>query len=119
MGALMVVDPQHTARYQPTGLYINRGAPKKQRLVRERGRRKKPERKETQSNHRNFQLYLQNSHTRNRLPLTNTDPRKTREETGRERVERCSENRRGPKNRETGREQNDSIPALPLLSKRK
>jgi hypothetical protein len=26
---------------------------------------------------------------------------------------------RGPKNRETGREQNDSIPALPLLSKRK
>jgi len=67
----------------------------------------------------NFQVYLQNSHTRNRLPLTNTDPRKTREETGRERVERCSENRRGPKNRETGREQNDSIPALPLLSKRK
>jgi hypothetical protein len=33
MGALMVVDPQHTARYQPAGLYINRGAPKKQRLV--------------------------------------------------------------------------------------
>jgi hypothetical protein len=53
------------------------------------------------------------------LPLTNTEPRKTREETGRERVERCSENRRGPKNRETGREQNDSVPALPLLSKRK
>jgi hypothetical protein len=22
MGALMVVDPQHTARYQPAGLYI-------------------------------------------------------------------------------------------------
>jgi hypothetical protein len=88
-------------------------------VKRERERRKKPERKETQSNHRNFQVYLQNSHTRNRLYLTNTDPRKTREETGRERVERCSENRRGPKNRETGREQNDSIPALPLLSKRK
>jgi hypothetical protein len=61
-------------------------------VKRERERRKKPERKETQSNHRNFQVYLQNSHTRNRLPLTNTDPRKTREETGRERVERCSEN---------------------------
>jgi hypothetical protein len=53
------------------------------------------ERKKTEGeNHRNFQVYLQNSHTRNRLPLTNTDPRKTREETGRERVERCSENRR-------------------------
>jgi hypothetical protein len=29
MGALMVVDPQATARYQPVGLYINRGTPKK------------------------------------------------------------------------------------------
>jgi len=28
MGALMVVDPQPTARYQPARLYINRGAPK-------------------------------------------------------------------------------------------
>jgi hypothetical protein len=36
MGALMVVDPQHTTYYQPTGLYINRGALKKWRLVRER-----------------------------------------------------------------------------------
>jgi len=42
MGALMVVDPQHTARYQPVGLYINRGAPKNQRLVAETG--KKPRR---------------------------------------------------------------------------
>jgi len=118
MGVLMVVDPQPTARYQPAGLYISIGALKNRGGL-ERGRRKKPERKETQSNHRNFQVYLQNSHTRNMLPLTNTEPRKTREETGRERVERCSENRRGPKNRETGREQNDSVPALPLLSKRK
>jgi len=57
-------------------------------LVRERERRKKPERKETQRNQRNSQVYLQNSHTRNKLTLTNTDLRKTREETGRERVER-------------------------------
>jgi hypothetical protein len=35
----MVVDPQHTARYQPAGLYINRGAPKKERLVRETGKK--------------------------------------------------------------------------------
>jgi len=47
---------------------------------------KKPERKETQRNHRNSQVYLENSHTRNRLSFTNTDLRKTREETGRERV---------------------------------
>jgi hypothetical protein len=40
MGALMVVDPQHTARYQPARLYINRLAPKKQRLVRERETKK-------------------------------------------------------------------------------
>jgi hypothetical protein len=45
MGALMVVDPQHTARYQPVGLYINKGAPKKGRLVRGRKtKKKKPER---------------------------------------------------------------------------
>jgi hypothetical protein len=40
MGVLMVVDPQHTARYQPVGLYINRLAPKKKRLVRERETKK-------------------------------------------------------------------------------
>jgi hypothetical protein len=45
MGALMVVDPQHTARYQPVGLYINRGAPKKGRLV--RGRKTKNPRENT------------------------------------------------------------------------
>jgi hypothetical protein len=47
MGALMVVDPQHTARYQPVGLCINRGAPKKGRLVRGRKTKKNPERTRT------------------------------------------------------------------------
>jgi hypothetical protein len=60
----------------------------KQRFWLERERRKKPDRKETQRNQRNSQVYLQNSHTRNKFTLTNTDLRKTREETGRERVER-------------------------------
>jgi hypothetical protein len=51
MGALIVVDPQHIARYQPAGLYKNRGALKKWRLVREREANKtetgeeKPEKK--------------------------------------------------------------------------
>jgi len=55
--------------------------------VRERDK-KKPERKETQRNQRNSQVYFQNSHTRNKLSLTNTDLRETKGETGRERVER-------------------------------
>ena len=54
----------------------------------ERERQKKPERKETQRNQRNSQVYFQNSHTRNKLSLTNTDLRETKGETGRERVER-------------------------------
>jgi hypothetical protein len=83
MGALMVVDPQHTFNY---GLYINRGTLKKKNRGWLEGETKKPERKETQRNHRNSQVYLENSHTRNRLSFTNTDLRKTREETGRERV---------------------------------
>jgi hypothetical protein len=57
MGVLMVVDPQPTTRYQPAGLYISIGALKNRGGL-ERGRRKKPERKETQSNHGNFQVYL-------------------------------------------------------------
>jgi len=49
MGALMVVDPQPTARYQPVGLYISIRALKNRGwLEREGGRRKKPKREETQ-----------------------------------------------------------------------
>jgi hypothetical protein len=46
-----------------------------------------------------------------------TEPGKERRKQRRERARTKTE--RGPKNRETGREQNDSFPALPLLSKRK
>jgi len=40
MGALMVVDPQPTARYQPAGLYISIGGLKNRGWL-ERGGRKK------------------------------------------------------------------------------
>jgi hypothetical protein len=48
MGALIVVDPQHTARYQPVGLYINRGALKNQRLIGETGKKPRRQRRKTQ-----------------------------------------------------------------------
>jgi hypothetical protein len=48
MGALMVVDPQHTTRYQPVWLYINRGAPKNQRLVGETGKKPMRQRRKTE-----------------------------------------------------------------------
>jgi len=42
MGALMVADPQPTARYQPAEPYINRAAPKSRGwLEREREKEKK------------------------------------------------------------------------------
>jgi len=44
MGALMVVDPQPTARYQPVGPYINRGAPRNkgwlERVTKETGKKR-------------------------------------------------------------------------------
>jgi len=61
MGALMVVDPQPTARYQPAELYISIGALKNRGWLerrgknpREKGRQKKPKREETQRYQMNF-----------------------------------------------------------------
>ena len=72
MGALMVVDPQHTARYQPAGLYINRGAPKKRRLVRGR-KTKKNQREHRGENHQRRRKGHERQGTRN------TETKKTQE----------------------------------------
>ena len=50
MGALMIVDPQPTTRYQPAGLYINRENPKNRGLVgglEREGDERKPEERNT------------------------------------------------------------------------
>jgi hypothetical protein len=52
MGALMVFDLQPTARYQPAGLYINRGAPKNRGWLE---REKKTKQKQGKKNQRKSQ----------------------------------------------------------------
>jgi len=51
MGALMVIDPQPAARYQPAEPYINRAAPKSKGLEKKRreGRNERNQKGETQS----------------------------------------------------------------------
>ena len=89
MGALMVVDPQPAARYQPAEPYINRAAPKsrevEKKIERLKGR--------TKPNGRNTKIPVEFLSSYNPIPevnpsLTNTGLKTTKTETNRERVEK-------------------------------
>jgi len=86
MGALMVADPQPTARYQPTKLYINRGAPKNRGwLERER---KQTQNKTYTNKPKRLLSFLVKTQTRSEPFLHQYRPKITKTETDRERVER-------------------------------